>query len=340
MPHYRQPLSFSSELATLDFLIRHVHTSLETLVLPAECAPIHTMSSLHWPLIREFTLRGERWTDPATPIVSLFSSMPSLRIFALELSEPKNAHVDARMVWPKELSTPFPWPDLESFHVSHPDPADQNYPHLPASLHTLALRAWPHQCLRIFADIHMPLYPSPWEGPRQASTHRWSSFPITPARDLAQIVRKCDLPQLRVLELEYASDTEEPELLRLAVMKFPHLTVLQIHRCRSPGSGGVKAKDLAHALAPLASLRTLKLYVDFAEPDDPQPRRFMPVAASTETLSAAANQLARSLATSLQEIWIFEHGLMWSIFRVSCAGSGGRLYAHAYRDSAVLVGRC
>ena len=89
-----------------------------------------------------------------------------------------------------------------------------------------------------------------------------------------------------------------PKLLRLAIMKFPHLsTVLQIHRCQSAGGEGLKAvslsnvcllarnrcsrylyhllshpqKDLAHAaLESLASLRTLKLYVDFAEPDNPQ----------------------------------------------------------------------
>ena len=97
-----------------------------------------------------------------------------------------------------------------------------------------------------------------------------------------------------------------PKLLRLAIMKFPHLsTVLHIHRCQSAGGEGLKVvslstvcllarnrcsrylyhllshpqKDLAHAaLASLGSLRTLKLYVDFAGPDNPQPRRFMPTA--------------------------------------------------------------
>ena len=242
MPHYREPLSFASEVAILDFVIRHVHTSLETLLLPAECAPVQTMSSIPWPRLRELTLRGERWTAPAIPMVSLFSSMPSLRSLTLELSEPKNVSLDARIIWPNGLSATFPWPNIESFRVSHPDPTDIIYAHLPSSLRALALRPWPHRCLRIFADINTSLFTAnPWDALEPWSTHRWSSFPITPARDLIQIVRKCELPRLRTLELEYASDAEEPELLRLAVVKFPFLTWLELHRFQSGGSEEVRA---------------------------------------------------------------------------------------------------
>ncbi|KAI1792097.1 hypothetical protein LXA43DRAFT_1007969 [Ganoderma leucocontextum] len=171
------------------------------------------------------------------------------------------------MVWPKGFSATFPWPDLEFFRVSHPHPADEIYAHLPSSLRRLALRPWPHRCLRIFPDIHMPLYPDPLDGRGSASIHRY----VAPARDLTQFVRKyyCDLPLLRSLELEYASDAEEPELLWLAVVKFPHLTALEIHRFQSEGSDGVRATELAHALAPLASLRTLKLYLDFVDISQP-----------------------------------------------------------------------
>ena len=62
--------------------------------------------------------------------------------------------------------------------------------------------------------------------------------------------------------------------------------------------------------------------------------------ASPLALDAAADELARRLTPSLEEIWMFEVGLMWSVFRVSRAEFGDQIYVHAYRDSATLLGRC
>ncbi|KAI1792103.1 hypothetical protein LXA43DRAFT_888009, partial [Ganoderma leucocontextum] len=227
MPHYRQPWSFPSEMSTLDTLIRKLHGSLESLVLPVESAPIQTISSLPWPRLREFTLRGERWSNPATPIVTLFSSMPFLRSLALELSEPENA--SAGVIWPKGHPATRPWPDLESLRVSHPTSTDLIYASLPPSLRGLALRSWPHEGTRIYQQLALYGSTSRFEGYKQRS---WS-YPLSPPQSLLQVLWQCDLPLLRSLELEYRADTQEPELLQLVVTKFPHLTTLEIHRIRS-----------------------------------------------------------------------------------------------------------
>ncbi len=235
MPHYRQPWSFPSELATLDFLICKLHTSLERLVLPVESAPIQTISSLHWPLLREFTLRGERWSDPATPLVSLFSSMPLLRSLSSELSETE--HVNETAIWPRGFPAtfPFPWPDLACLRVSHPGATDEIYTHLPPSLRTLALRSWPHECIRLHEQSQVHLTPSRLEG---WNCRLWK-YPLSTPRNLAQILQKCDVPLLRSLELEYRANVEESQLLRLLGEKFRHLTTLEIHRFRSEGSKDV-----------------------------------------------------------------------------------------------------
>ena len=205
MPHYCQPLSFPSEVATLDFLVCKLHTSLQSLALPVESAPIQTISSLHWPCLREFTLRGERWSNPATPPVILFSSriMPSLQSLALELSQPKNARAPG-MIWPKGVSTTLPWRSVEALRISHPNPADQIYSHLPPYLRTLALRSWPHECERAFELA--------WE--ESWRTSRTLPYPLSTPGNLAEVLRECNhLPLLRTLELEYREDAQEPELL-------------------------------------------------------------------------------------------------------------------------------
>lgn len=245
LPHYRQPLNFPSELTVLDFLVRKLHTSLESLVLPVESAPIQTISSLHWPRLREFTLRGERWPDPAAPLVSLFSSMPLLRSLSLELSEKED--VREAMIWPTDVPATFPWPDLERLRVSHPDPADEVYSHVPPSLSTLALRAWPHECMRLHDLKRMHQSASRLGGWK----NRWCNYPLSTPRHLSQVLQKCDAPLLRNLELEYRADAEEPKLLQCVAAKFQHLTVLEIHRVRSEGG-----KDIL-VVSPVLSISSL-----------------------------------------------------------------------------------
>ncbi|PIL28338.1 hypothetical protein GSI_09489 [Ganoderma sinense ZZ0214-1] len=332
LPHYRQPWSFPSEAATLDLLIRKLHTSLESLMLPVEPAPIQTISSLHWPRLRKLTLRGERWSDPATPIVALFSSMPSLQSLALELSEPKNAPVPSPgVIWPKGHSaTPLPWPNLETLRVSYPSPADGVYANLPQSLNTLSLRSWPHECVEIF-DKKRPYQPPSWY---QGRKDRWWDCPLLTPSNLAQVLRKCDFSLLHTLELEYRVDAHESELLCALTANFPHLTTLEIHRFRRHGEYHVPVTELAEALAPLASLRLLKLHLNFDRMPDPKPGHMMTrnlprskSPAFDDTLASAAEELSRMLAPSLEEIWMFkyEYEPLWLVFVVTRACLDGEL---------------
>ncbi|PIL28113.1 hypothetical protein GSI_09764 [Ganoderma sinense ZZ0214-1] len=337
MPHYRQPWSFPSEAATIDFLVQRINASLSSLMLPVESAPIRTISSLHWPWLREFTLRGERWADPATPIVALFSSIPSLQSLALELSELENA--TPGVIWPKGMSTTFQWRDLRSLRVSHPNPVDEAYSRLPSSLCSLALRLWPHQCERVYQLMGQYLGSSGFEGYKR---RRWS-HPLSTPHTLAEVLRKCDLPRLRGLELEYREDAQESELLQLVVIKFPFLTTLEIHRFRREGRKDVPVRELANALAPLTELRTFKLHLDF--PHMPTPgylgirgiARHVPVPdyhrRFDDTLASTADDLSRTLAPSLEEIWLYalSNEPAWIVFVVSRTMCEGELQIGAVR---------
>lgn len=96
MSHYRHTLSFSSELATLDFMICHIHTSLENLVLPAECAPVQSpdnvfsaLAAYSGPRTGEPASRGECWNDSAIPIFSLCAPPPKFHPRTLRVEERK-----------------------------------------------------------------------------------------------------------------------------------------------------------------------------------------------------------------------------------------------------------
>lgn len=213
--------SFPAEERALDTVVRALHTSLETLALPTEPAPIQLICSLAWPRLRELRLRGLRWMTPSAPIISLFACMPHLRTLALQLYEPE--HVDARAVWPRGFSAAYPWPDLEHFQISHPDEDDEIYAHLPPTLRGLVLRSWPHICIQIKNNMRYT--------PREL---RWN-FPRTSASALLRILRRCRAPGLRTLELEYEVDEPgaEAELLQHVAASFPRLDMLELHGYRN-----------------------------------------------------------------------------------------------------------
>ena len=94
---------------------------------------------------------------------------------------------------------------------------------------------------------------------------------------------------------------------------------------------------MAKALAPLASLRTLKLHLDFVAMPGPQVGwgngfRCVPIGVSPEfddVFSAAAAELSRTLAPCLEEIWMFKYDYdpLWVIFDVTRAVVDGELDA-------------
>ncbi|KAM5540705.1 hypothetical protein V8D89_005736 [Ganoderma adspersum] len=331
--------SFLAEERALDTVVRTFHTSLSTLVLPTEPAPIQLMCSLAWPRLRELRLRGLRWTTPSTPIITLFACMPHLRTFALQLYEPE--HIEARAVWPRGFSAVYPWPELEHLQISHPDEDDELYAHLPPTLRGLVLRSWPHICIQIKNNMRYTQQELRW------------NFPPTSASALLRILRRCRAPGLRTLELEYVVDEPgaEAELLRHVAASFPRLDMLELHRYRN-GDPIVPTEEVAQHLAPLADLAMIKLHLDF--PNTPPPafssideRRYChdkALDAYDVTLASTAITFANVLSPALQEIWVLRyaayHGPIWAVFSVARADpegdAGPQATAQRQRDRLYL----
>ncbi|RPD54378.1 hypothetical protein L226DRAFT_277658 [Lentinus tigrinus ALCF2SS1-7] len=146
LPNIRYPYSLSSEVDALDRMLRSFHLSLETLSLPSEPMLMHIVPLLDWPRLRELRLRGIHWTSPHDPIISLFACMYGLRVLSLELME--QASTSAIALWPRGFRASYPWPYLDSLSVSHPDPDDEIYEHLPSTMKTLELRPWSYLCIQ------------------------------------------------------------------------------------------------------------------------------------------------------------------------------------------------
>ncbi|KAI0750228.1 hypothetical protein C8Q80DRAFT_678474 [Daedaleopsis nitida] len=80
---YRKVLSIPSETQLLDHILRSLHSTLETIWLPTEPAPLATLSFPDWPKLRELRLYGEREAMPDTPIVSLLANLTNQRVLTL-----------------------------------------------------------------------------------------------------------------------------------------------------------------------------------------------------------------------------------------------------------------
>ena len=152
-PVYRwQPHYFPPERDALADVLARLHDSLEILHLPSMSAPINTLAANPWPRLRELVLQGRlpEDLDLRTPFILLLSQMPKLRILHLKFALHRD--VEPQAVWPKDLDTPFPWPELEDLAVSFPTPEDRLYSALPLSLRRLSLPCCPHHCVHNWVE--------------------------------------------------------------------------------------------------------------------------------------------------------------------------------------------
>nr|VWO95468.1 CifB [Ganoderma boninense] len=216
----------AAEKDALAVVLEKIHHSLVTLALPSEPAPIHLMSGISWPNLRELKLRGMRWAEPRTPLVLLFATMPHLRSLVLELVVPDDTSPEA--LWPRGLprDTQFPWPELEELTVANPHPDDKLFAHLPESLRMLALPACPRKCVQ------------PWLWRYEDGRHwfpRPPTFHLPSASDVLGILERCPAAsrsRLTRLEMEYGADEGEGDLLRYLGIAFPNITSLTFYRYR------------------------------------------------------------------------------------------------------------
>ncbi|KAI0755197.1 hypothetical protein C8Q80DRAFT_1266684 [Daedaleopsis nitida] len=302
----RRPWRLPGEEKSLDLLVRAACGSLERLSLPAEPAPILTISLLQWPRLRVLRLYGERWITPNTPIIVLFSNLAALEELVLNLVEPVG--VDARAVWPPGTTTSFPWPLLQRLSLSHPSAHDMIYSHLPPTLRTLSLRPWEHRCMRMKAER---LY---------EERHLRPAFPFPEPSTITRILREIQHSYITELEIEYqvdetASKQDEQDMFHTVTAQLPHLTSLEIHRCRSTMLGDVPVREIARALRPLSSLRVAKLNFNFPECSPP---RYLFARCSTErillaleTATVNATAFVQECSSSLQEVWMLRNNEYW-----------------------------
>ncbi|KAH9916302.1 uncharacterized protein BXZ73DRAFT_21652, partial [Epithele typhae] len=228
-----RPESLQSETRAFSTVLSKLHDTLETLHLPGPSAPADLLTTSHWPRLRELVLYSEPW-DASQPwhAVTLFSNMPHLRTLALKFLPPRgkgllnladsrngvvhhSRETERTPLWPPGYTGPFPWPELDRLVVSCPNVDDEVYEHLPQTLRSLSLRYWKH----LFWLAHERTRA---ETPDHRAYHT--------AGSTLTILRRCAIPALEQLTVEYVEDDREEELLRLLGTAFPRLrelTVLQ-----------------------------------------------------------------------------------------------------------------
>ncbi|KAJ3014663.1 hypothetical protein NUW54_g1247 [Trametes sanguinea] len=290
-----------AEREEISFIVDRAHPYLEQLHLPIESAPIAQMAMCQWPMMQGFSLRGER-VNSTPPLVCVLSKMPCLRSLSLLLAE--STHGDPPPVWPPALNLQCEWRDLEDLCVTHPNPDDELYSHLPQTLDGLALRCWPRHYKHskfpnVFAEAGL----------------RWTS-PLLLSSQMLRILRKIDAPRLEILEIEFRADWSDAQLFRHIGASFPSLIFLRIHRYRAEGEEEIPLVEIGRALCPLQKLQVLMLHLDFI--DLPRvdvyqrehwgdlrltPEREQQLRDSDATLAHAANVLATLLGPSLECIY-------------------------------------
>ena len=206
-----------AEVAALAAVLGKLCDTLERLILPPEPVPAPTLSRYHWPRLRELVFFGTTWVTRSAPPITLCSVTPALRRLSINL-----ALDTPQMLCPPGYDHHRVWPYLDQLSISSPDPQDEIYDHLPPTLHELSLRYWPHICAQQqLRDI------------RHITNEPHYDSMIGPTAVLS-ILRRCNVPELDCLELEYRvdHDGDDEQLWRYIASALPRLTRLTIHRFR------------------------------------------------------------------------------------------------------------
>ncbi|KAJ8496395.1 hypothetical protein ONZ51_g1162 [Trametes cubensis] len=294
------------------YIINVVAPSLEHISIPLDVALLAEMAASSWPHLRKLELKGDLDTNFVPAIIDVLSQMPHLRHLTILRAQRNDSPRHA--LWSNAYYTKgFPCPQLETLCLSHMDPADEFYRHLPPTLKQLSLRCWPRHYL------HQRGYDQ-----RALTRPEWQSQLCT-ASEIRGVLHQCGLDTLESLEIEYAEDDREGLLLRSIPVLFPRLRTLTICRYRRPGSPSINAADIAQALCRLHTLRVLRLHADLV--DAPHPEADFMLGSShltfsiyEETLREFARDLARNLGPDLRYICLLfrrRWANLWLPFRIT-----------------------
>ena len=307
LPFLREPTSSSSGIIALTAVLNKLSHTLETLVLSSDTVPLSVLAQLHWPCLRTLEFYGMQWPELPSPLIDVFSSMPHLRRLTLKLNPIPS--VTCQTLWPRNFTYHFPWADLEELTISCPDPTDLIYDHLPSTLRVLSLRCWKHVFVQRYLASRGWLY-----APHPDS--------LLGAGAILAVLRRCDLPNLVRLEVEYRGDGDEERLLHYIAVAFPHLASLKIARYGLVGGGqvvptvsspnGISIRRvrstlvlqalMAQEFASLSKLQSLKLYLNFIRPTE-------------ETLQYTAALFARAIG-SLRVVMLWDDQRIYYVYHV------------------------
>ncbi|KAI9069125.1 hypothetical protein FKP32DRAFT_1587119 [Trametes sanguinea] len=336
LPNRSAPRYVPMERQVLNLVLNRVCGSLQRLILPSEPAPLRAFEKWDWPMLQEFSLCGER-KKTSRPLVNILRRMPRLRTLSLVLAEPAGSLPPP--IWPSSSATRCQLQDLEHLTVTHPNPDDELYAHLPTTLRRLSLPCWPryyiHHCILK-------------EYMTEAGV-RWAS-PILTSSEILHILKRSETPQLTHLELEYRADDDDAKLWRHIGSSYPLLTALRIHRYRAHGELEVPVDAIARSLSLLRQLKLLMLHLDFTDlpdvtvcDDDRRaevhtlPERTRQLAQSEATIAHAANVFAKTLSPSLECICILRplrhQQNQWVTFNVVQHTSDGEARAEPFETS-------
>ncbi|KAI0327873.1 hypothetical protein GY45DRAFT_1307885 [Cubamyces sp. BRFM 1775] len=309
--YVEHPRAITEEISLTEHVLKAVALSLEYLSIPLDVAPFAVMVASCWSHLRVLQLKGDLDHDPVPGIIDVLSCMPHLR--HLTILRARRDDTPRPILWPDARTNGFPCPHLATLCLSHLDPTDAFYTHLPPTLRQLSLRCWPHHYLHQHRHDLKAMARLGWQSQ------------LCTAADLRSVLRRCSFDSLEDLEIEYEEDEHEERLLRSIPELFPHLTYLTIYRYRKAGSSSVRVADIAQALSPLRMLRMLRIHLDLAEAPHPLADYMLdspPFIFDTyeQALCEIAHTLAVGLGPNLQLICLFlrkRWSNLWIPFRVT-----------------------
>lgn len=208
-------------LAPVVHSIRH---TVKKLLIPAETVYLDNFASFSWPSLLQLSLNGRIPLRTPDIWTAILSNLPRLETFSL--LSPRRVELPRGIILcPAERTSNPNLDHLRSMTIAFPHPEDNIFDYLPRELDHLALR----DCPRTYHDL---------AGDLPCEDLEWC-FPILISTELAQIIRRCDFPGLRSLEIVYTADHQEFDTLELISTTFPALRILKLFRYYSDGDTSV-----------------------------------------------------------------------------------------------------
>ncbi|KAI0634116.1 hypothetical protein C8Q77DRAFT_1156966 [Trametes polyzona] len=143
--NYDTPAAYNLESLYLRAIVLSISSTVQSLTLPVETAPLREMAAFDWPRLRVFTLVGQYSSaEQSNAIADLLPRMSSLRDLTIRANQVME--VTRPQLASKELAPGAA--NLRSLSIAYPNPSDPLFSLLSGNLTRLSLRDSPRQHLR------------------------------------------------------------------------------------------------------------------------------------------------------------------------------------------------